>query len=198
MPPPDGMSGGEQLMAALAAINARLAASSGTPTVSVGFLEGATYPDGTSIPYVAAIQEWGATIQRQPGTTTIYRKKNAAGTRFLRGGKFVKQKQSNFSSTHAHGAYTIVIPPRPFFRNMIKANAAGWPDAMAKLMKASDFDANTTLARMGDLIKGQLQQSIRDTNSPPNAPSTIRKKGASKPLIDTGLMWQSVDYIVSS
>ena len=29
-------------------------------TMRVGFLEGATYPDGTSVPMVAAIQEFGA------------------------------------------------------------------------------------------------------------------------------------------
>lgn len=29
-------------------------------TLRVGFLEGATYPDGTSVPMVAAIQEFGA------------------------------------------------------------------------------------------------------------------------------------------
>jgi len=29
-------------------------------TLSVGFLEGATYPDGTSVPMVAALQEYGA------------------------------------------------------------------------------------------------------------------------------------------
>ena len=35
-------------------------------TVRVGFLEGATYPDGTSVPMVAAIQEFGAPRAKIP------------------------------------------------------------------------------------------------------------------------------------
>lgn len=51
------MKGGDKLQAKLADI----AAKSATATrVNVGFLEGATYPDGTSVPMVAAIQEFGA------------------------------------------------------------------------------------------------------------------------------------------
>lgn len=35
-------------------------------TLRVGFLEGATYPDGTSVPLVAAIQEFGAPTKNIP------------------------------------------------------------------------------------------------------------------------------------
>jgi hypothetical protein len=35
-------------------------------TLRVGFLEGATYPDGTSVPIVAAIQEFGSPSQGIP------------------------------------------------------------------------------------------------------------------------------------
>lgn len=44
-----------------------LAAKVGSgPTLSVGFLEGATYPDGTSVPMVAATQEFGAPARNIP------------------------------------------------------------------------------------------------------------------------------------
>ena len=81
---------------------------------------------------------------------------------------------------------------------MIKANAPTWGDAIAKLLKSTDYKARKTLNSMGALIKGQLQQSINDLTSPANAKSTIAKKGASKPLIDTGYMWNSVDYRVDN
>lgn len=51
------ISGGPGLAAALATIGRKLATQ---PTLRVGFLGGATYPDGTSVPMVAAIQEFGA------------------------------------------------------------------------------------------------------------------------------------------
>jgi len=52
-----GLSGGSALDQKLREI-AEKAGKAGT--LSVGFLEGATYPDGTSVPMVAAIQEYGA------------------------------------------------------------------------------------------------------------------------------------------
>ncbi len=192
------LSGGEKLMAALKEINAHLASAGSDPSVRVGFLEGSTYPDGTSVPMVAAVQEFGGTIRREPGTVTVYRKVAASVTHFLRNGRFVKKREANFSSTHDTPAYSITIPPRPYFRNMIRANGREWGAAMAKLLKANEFDAGKVLGLMGQLIKGQLQQSIRDLVSPPLAASTIRRKGFTKPLIDTGHMLNSVDYEVTT
>lgn len=88
------------------------------------------------------------------------------------------------------------IPPRPFFSNMVRSKSKDWPKALAPLLKANDYDATLALRLMGEGIKGQLQQSIRDTNTPPLAPSTIARKGFDKPLIDTGHMINSVDYEV--
>ena len=51
---------------------------------------------------------------------------------------------------------------------------------------------------MGEGIKGQLQQSIRDTNAPPLAPATVSAKGFAKPLIDSSNMINSVDYEVDA
>lgn len=124
----------------------------GLPRVSVGFLRDATYPDGTSVALVAAVNEFGAPSRGQP--------------------------------------------PRPFFRLMVANNSDTWPDAVAKNMLATDYDAHKTLDRVGQGIKGQLQQSIRDLTEPPLAPSTVQRKGFDKPLIDSGVMISAVDYRV--
>lgn len=55
--PPDGMSGGGKLDAYLSGIVAKVGTGR---SVRVGFLEGSTEQDGTSLPMVAAIQEFGA------------------------------------------------------------------------------------------------------------------------------------------
>jgi len=89
-------------------------------------------------------------------------------------------------------------PPRPFFRNMIKANAPTWGDDVGKVLKATSFDASRTLGLMGERIVGQLRQSIRDLTSPPLARSTVRRKGFDKPLVETGVMLNSADYEVST
>lgn len=143
------ISGGDKLTAALNELAKGLDKGA---TLEVGFLPGATYPDGTLVAMVAAIQEFGAPSRG--------------------------------------------IPPRPFFRNMIAQNSPQWPKAVGDLLKSTGYDAQKTLEMTGEGIKGELQQSIVSTNSPPNAPSTIAQKGSSKPLVDTGHMLNSIDFIV--
>lgn len=57
------VSGGDRLAQRLKEIAVRLGTN---PEVKVGFLEGSTYPDGTSLPMVAAINEFGAPSRGQP------------------------------------------------------------------------------------------------------------------------------------
>lgn len=95
------------------------------------------------------------------------------------------------------GAPARGIPPRPFFRSMIAEKSPQWGTQLAGLLVASDYDATKALKLMGEGMKGQLQQSIVDTNSPPLAPATVARKGSSKALVDTGHMLNSVDYEVS-
>lgn len=92
------------------------------------------------------------------------------------------------------GAYYQL--PRPFFRNMIAAKSPKWGAALGKIAVTTDYDIRKTLMLMGEGIAGQLQASIRELTSPPLAPSTIAKKGFSKPLIDTAVMINSVSYTV--
>ena len=136
------ISGGNKFQVELDKI---AAAAKKASTLRVGFLENATYPDGTKVAMVAAIQEFGAPW--------------------------------------------VGIPPRPFFRNMVKKKSPEWPKAIADLLKANDYDAKLTLMQAGDAIRGQLQQSIIDTFNPPLSPVTLmlRKMKAKDPnLVVTG------------
>lgn len=54
--------------------------------------------------------------------------------------------------------------------------------------------AEQTLKDIGIFQKDLIQDKIEEGDFTPNAESTIRKKGSSKPLIDTGRMRQSVNY----
>lgn len=143
------LKGSDKVMKALEDIARKM----GGGGVSVGFMEGATYPDGTPVAAVAFWNEYGNPSQNRP--------------------------------------------PRPFFREMIAAESPSWPEKMAKLAKATDFDGKKVLGMMGEDVKGALQQSITSFETPPLAPSTIEKKGNGKPLIDTGHMLQSITYEVN-
>jgi hypothetical protein len=57
------VTGGDKIEAALKEIAARI--GDGT-AVRIGFLKGSTYPDGASVPMVAAIQEFGAPVRKIP------------------------------------------------------------------------------------------------------------------------------------
>lgn len=120
--------------------------------VKVGFVSGATYPDGTPVAMVAAIQNFGAP---------------EAG-----------------------------IPPRPFFTLMVETKKGEWPKQLGDVLKTADFDSDLALSRMGMLISGELQQSIRDTNDPALSEATIKAKGFEKPLVDSGHMLNSVQWQV--
>jgi hypothetical protein len=185
-----GLSGGDGLRAKLEEIRQKVGTGE---LLRLGFLENATYPDGTPVAYIAAVNEYGGSFEVEERQQTIYRQVDKNGD-FAKGGRFVKAAKSNFASEHTVAAHTVTIPPRPFFRSMIAAKSPGWGASMAKVLKAADCNLDVAFGRMGEGIRGQLQSSIRDFSSPANAPSTIAKKGFNDPLIDSGHMLNSVDY----
>lgn len=91
---------------------------------------------------------------------------------------------------------TATIPPRPFFRQTIAEHKDEWPEKAAAVMRRNGGDATQTLELMGESVKGQLVETIQNFREPPNAESTVRKKGFNKPLIDTGTLWRSIGYEV--
>ena len=89
------------------------------------------------------------------------------------------------------------IPERPFFRQAIK----GAEEPILEVMKAS-IDPKTmvldskTAGLVGETMKGRVQESIVKLDDPPNALSTIDAKGSSNPLVDTGVLRNSVTWAV--
>src|SRR5262249_53443583 len=63
------------------------------------------------------------------------------------------------------------IPPRPFFRNMIAKRQNEWPKIIEIYVKRKK-DGREILAHLGDVIAGQLRQSIIETNDPALSPVT--------------------------
>jgi hypothetical protein len=92
------------------------------------------------------------------------------------------------------------IPPRPFVR--------GWADGMREsisttqericaMVSAEKLTADMAMARLGEFGQSGIKSYIRNGPFTPNASSTIaRKKGSTKPLIDTGTLRNSIRYQV--
>lgn len=89
-------------------------------------------------------------------------------------------------------------PSRPFMRQTIKDNKTKITNHANKALKAAinGGGAQELLNSIGSFTKGQMQKEIRNGDWEPNAPSTIARKGSSKPLIDTGRMRQSIVYVI--
>lgn len=110
------------------------------------------------------------------------------------------------SSRYTEGAYvaqvariqeygSLKIPPRPFFRNAIDNNMQKWLDFLGRDLVNTN-NAETSYNRLGEVVRGDIVESITQLDIPPNAPKTIARKGSSNPLIDTGFLRANVTFKV--
>lgn len=91
---------------------------------------------------------------------------------------------------------TKYIPARDFFayyREDIRQEAKKIALDITRKFNAGQ-DITTDVNIMGIQGANILRNAITDLREPPNAPSTIRQKKSSNPLIDTGLMRQAVTW----
>lgn len=96
------------------------------------------------------------------------------------------------------GSANGVVPERSFLRVPLQANqdvlaeilVRGLPDV---LEGASMF---ALMDQLGARAASISQEAIAAGIPPPNAPSTIARKGSSTPLIDTGFLRQSITWVV--
>ncbi len=94
---------------------------------------------------------------------------------------------------------TVNIPARPFMKTAVeksKDEILRYYQMSTKNIADGKTDANKVLTGLGELGKSKVQESIRHGDWVPNAPATIKRKGSSKPLIDTGLMRDTVTYVI--
>lgn len=91
------------------------------------------------------------------------------------------------------------IPSRPFMTQAYekyKRRLENSIDDNYRLVQNRVLTTNNYLKTIGEIHTTQIKNTITNGNFIPNAPSTIAKKGSSKPLIDTGEMRRSVTYKV--
>lgn len=89
-------------------------------------------------------------------------------------------------------------PERPFMRQSFENHESELQVACdaANRLVSSGGSADQALQQIGVVAKGLVQEEIVNGDFAPNAESTIRKKGSEQPLIDTGTMRQSVNFVV--
>ena len=87
------------------------------------------------------------------------------------------------------------IPSRPFLRQTLAENQEKYTALFVKLFE-SGVSIDKIYEQIALIAQGDVQQNIANGKWTANAPSTIKRKKSSKPLIDTGKLRQSVKGIV--
>ena len=90
---------------------------------------------------------------------------------------------------------TDKIPPRPFMRRTIEKHQDEWVKFLNENFDV-ELDNNVTLEqimrKIGAIMAADMKRTIDENLPPPNSPETIKRKGSSHTLIDTGAMRQSI------
>lgn len=87
------------------------------------------------------------------------------------------------------------IPERPFLRQTLQENEKKYANFFAEQLRGGK-DIEQIYQMLAMMAQGDVQKNIVNGGWTPNARSTIRRKGSSKPLIDTGRLRQSVIGVV--
>ena len=78
------------------------------------------------------------------------------------------------------------IPERSFLRPVLEENKEKirkFVDKLKLKIIGNKITERKALGLLGEFVKSLVQKKITDLKNPPNAPSTIAKKGSSNPLV---------------
>lgn len=94
---------------------------------------------------------------------------------------------------------TIKIPERSFIRagyDKEKENIIRESEKLLEKVMKLELPVDVFFTTLGEIIVGKIQKYLTDLKKPPLHPATIKNKGSSNPLIDTGRLRESITYKV--
>lgn len=104
---------------------------------------------------------------------------------------------AELGAIHEFGADTVGIPARPWLSPGVNSGNEEYLKIIENTI-ANGEPIKQGLERVGLVAVGKVQKYMTELRTPANAPSTIKRKGSSNPLIDTGALRASVTYKVTS
>ena len=100
---------------------------------------------------------------------------------------------------HEWGAPEKGIPERSFMRSTMSEERENL-GRLGKVQIAECLEGNTSphdvFATIGAYLQGKIVEKITDGEFEPNNENTVKRKGSSKPLIDTGQLRGAITYEV--
>lgn len=95
---------------------------------------------------------------------------------------------------------TVTAPSRPFLRTALKRNRRRWTNGLSAAVPAAGSGdlrrVEMVVRKVGVMMVGDVQATIRKGPWAPNAPATIRRKGSAMPIVDTSQLIQSIRSVV--
>lgn len=93
---------------------------------------------------------------------------------------------------------TETIPARPFMLNTFAENEDKYIGLVESAINTviGGGSVKSELTRVGFAMQNDIVDKIGSGDHTPNKQTTVKRKGSSKPLIDTGAMRQSVHNLV--
>lgn len=108
---------------------------------------------------------------------------------------------AGIAAIHEFGAPKAHIPARPFFRSAFTGDGGNalraFTERLARAVVSERVDVPQALGLLGAWAASAIKRRIRSNIPPPLALATIKRKGSSKTLIDTGRMLNSVTWVVT-
>ena len=106
----------------------------------------------------------------------------------------------HYIGIHLKKETTVIrIPERSFIRAGFDAREADWRSKVDDIIQGcydGGIPVDTALDMLGLDLAGQIQEFARDLSSPPNSSATVKLKGSSNPLVDTGRMIGAIKHEV--
>ncbi|GMG89663.1 hypothetical protein Cmtc_08830 [Cupriavidus sp. TKC] len=101
---------------------------------------------------------------------------------------------NEYGTTRQVNGKTIHTPPRPFMRTTAQAKGARWAKVVGVTLRNNGGDFAAALRMAGEAAMTDIKGTIATFADPPDAASTIAKKGHNQVLRDTKHMMNSVAY----
>ncbi len=148
-------------------------------------------------------------IDKDLGWRELFRKVKLGGEAFAKVGiqqDTVREQEDGegpvdmvqLAAIHEFGAPKASIPERSFIRAW-HDSARGKITRLQERLGKQFIDGKITLrqmiAKLGVFGQGGIRRFIRNRKEPPNKAETIRRKGSTNPLIDTGQLLGSIHSV---
>lgn len=108
---------------------------------------------------------------------------------------------AELAAIHEFGAPKAGIPARSFLRKTFTDEEGR--EALSRFLTrtgrqliADKLDVKTALDQLGAWAVAQIKKRIKEHIPPPNKPATIKAKGSSTPLVDTGQLINAITWEV--